>query len=57
MKQMITATLALMMMTATALAAPVRDGAGTQEYAPYPAASYACCCGSEPGNDQKPQGK
>ena len=57
MKQMITATLALMMMTATALAAPVRDGAGTQEYAPYPAASYACCGGGEPGNDQKPQGK
>ena len=58
MKRMITATLAAMMMTAsaTALAAAVRDGERPQEYAPYPETSYACCCGGEPSGEQKPQG-
>lgn len=49
MKEMIMATLAAMVITtsATALAAPIRGGDNPQEYAPYPEALQACCCGGE----------
>ena len=33
--------------SATALAAPVRGGDNPQEYATYPEALHACCCGGE----------
>ena len=56
MKKMIPAALAIMMITATALAAPVRDGNRPQEYAPYPEMNCASCCGGESSGEQKPQG-
>ena len=50
MKKKMMSTLAVMMIatSAAALAAPARDEARPQEYAPSPEASYACCGGGEP---------
>ncbi len=49
MKKMILTTLAAMVIatSATALAAPVCGGDNPQEYATYPEALHACCCGGE----------
>lgn len=60
MKKVILATLAVMMLTAsaTALAASVCAGDRPQEYTSNPEVSYASCCGGgEPSGEQKPQGK
>ena len=49
MKKFITLTLTAMMLATSgaAFASPTREAARPQEYAPYPEATSACCCGGD----------